>query len=90
MKIFELIPTNGRKSFYGKAKVIEHENGIVSLMSYTTVVCSIDTRKHEFIRHWDGYSLTTMQHINTFRRLYNFESMSRCHWYLNNVVPYTM
>lgn len=37
MKIFELTPTNGRKSFGGKAKVIV-ENGIAKLLSYTTIV----------------------------------------------------
>ena len=41
MKIYELIPTNGRKSFYGKAKVIEN-NGKNFLQSYNTIVCKID------------------------------------------------
>ena len=29
MKIYELAPTDGRKSFYGKAKVIIDNNGTV-------------------------------------------------------------
>ena len=41
MKIYELIPTNGRKSFYGKAKVIECE-GENFLQSYNTIVCKVD------------------------------------------------
>ena len=87
-RIFDLIPDNGRKSFYGKAKVIEHDNGIVSLMSYNTVVCSIDTKSKSFYRHWAGYSLTTMQHINTFRRCYGMKTLSRCQWYCYDTVSY--
>ena len=36
MKIYELTPTNGRKSFYGKAKVIIEDNGTETLYSYDT------------------------------------------------------
>ena len=36
MKTFELNPMNGRKSFYGKAKVIERDNGDIELQSYIT------------------------------------------------------
>lgn len=86
MKMFELIPNNGRKSFYGKAKVIDHENGFVSLVSYSTIVCSIDTKTGEFKKHWNGYSLTTMQHINSFRNMYGLETMSKKHWNLKDTV----
>ena len=34
MKIYDLIPMDGRKSFYGKAKVIEKDNGEKVLQSY--------------------------------------------------------
>lgn len=32
-KVFDLIPTDGRKSFYGKAKVVDN-NGVKTLYSY--------------------------------------------------------
>ena len=39
MKIFELVPRyDTRKSFYGKARVVDHENGTIELQSYGTVV----------------------------------------------------
>lgn len=64
MKIFELKPTNNRKSFYGKANVIEQDNGDIELRSYNTIVARIRNGKLE--RLWDGYSATTMNHINSF------------------------
>ena len=70
MKIYELEPTYGRKSFYGKAKVIEKDNGETVLLSYNTEVCKI-TESGEFIRLWGGYSATTMRHVNSFVQLFD-------------------
>ena len=78
MKIYELIPTNGRKSFYGKAKVIEH-NGEKFLQSYNTIVCKID-KNGKFVKMWDGYSTTTMTHINSFADLFNIKGHGK-KWY---------
>lgn len=65
IKIFELTPTNGRKSFYGKAKVIESENK-VELQSYDTIVAQII----DGVFTVNGkYSLTTNTHIKSFRNL---------------------
>ena len=64
MKIYKLDPNGSSKSFYGKAKVIE-ENGEKFLLSYDTIVCKID-KNDNFIKLWDGYSATTMRHINAF------------------------
>lgn len=88
MKVFELIPNNGRKSFYGKAKVIDSDNGIVSLVSYDTIVCSIDTNKKEFIRHWNSNSMTTTAHINSFRSLYGYRPLTSAQWKNLPVIPY--
>ena len=66
-KIFDL-PVCGSdraKSFYGKAKVIETENGEKVLQSYNTEVCKISCNG-EFVRMWEGYSTTTMRHVNSF------------------------
>lgn len=55
MKIFDL-PVMGydrAKSFYGKAKIIETENGEKVLQSYNTFVCRI-TAAGRFIRMWGG------------------------------------
>lgn len=78
MKIYELIPTNGRKSFYGKAKVIEN-NGENFLQSYNTIVCKVD-KNGKFVKMWDGYSATTMSHINSFTDLFNINGHGK-KWY---------
>lgn len=72
MKIFELPCYDGRKSFYGKAHVIEHENGTKQLKSYDTIVCEIN-RAGEFIMLWTGKTQTTTRHIRSFKRFYNME-----------------
>lgn len=53
------------KSFYGKTLVIEKDNGEKVLQSYNTEVCKV-TSGGEFVRLWDGYSVTTMRHVNSF------------------------
>lgn len=78
MKIYELIPTNGRKSFYGKAKVIECE-GENFLQSYNAIVCKVD-KNGKFVKMWDGYSATTMSHINDFVKLFNIDGGGK-KWY---------
>ena len=69
MKCFELQPIDGRKSFYGKAKVYEREDGAAILKSYETDVCMIDT-SGKFHRFWAGESATTTRHINAFLDYY--------------------
>lgn len=73
MKIYDLPVMQGReKSFYGKAKVIEEDNGEKVLQSYKTRVCRI-TSSGEVVRMWSGYSVTTMRHINNFLILFNVD-----------------
>lgn len=78
MRMFELKPTNGRKSFYGKANVIEKDNGDVELRSYTTIVARI--RNGNFERLWSGYSATTMNHINSFIDAYGISGGGKAWW----------
>lgn len=62
--IFDLPCSDGRKSFYGKAKIIECKEGRY-LQSYNTIVCFL-SYGGTFKKLWDGYSVTTMRHINSF------------------------
>jgi len=78
MKTFELNPMNGRKSFYGKAKVIERDNGDVELQSYDTIVARI--RNGKFERLWSGYSATTMNHINSFIDTFGINGGGKAWW----------
>ena len=66
MKIFELVPRHDtRKSFYGKARVIDHENGTIELQSYNTIVSRCVNGKVEELGKW---SATTTRHQKEFRK----------------------
>ncbi len=65
MKMFNLKPTSGQKSFYNKAKVVQRGDGCAVLKSYDTDVCMIDAAG-QFHRFWSGESATTMRHVNAF------------------------
>lgn len=75
----DIIPYNHQKSFYGKAKQIETKDGFF-LQSYKTIVCFIDKKTNSFHRLWDGYSVTTQKHIDSFRRLNGFSGMGKKEW----------
>lgn len=81
MKIYELSPMGYEraKSFYGKAKVIEKDNGETVLQSYNTEVCKI-TSGGEFVRLWSGYSATTMRHVNSFLQFVGIAGGGKAWW----------
>ena len=79
MKIYDLIPTDGRKSFYGKARVIEKDNGEKVLQSYNTEVCKV-TSGGQFVRLWSEYSATTMRHVNSFLDLVGIAGGGKAWW----------
>ena len=76
MKIYNLNSTT-QKSYYGKAKVIESENKS-ELQSYDTIVCKIE--KGKFVKLWNGYSVTTLNHVNDFRRLFGLSAINKKEW----------
>ena len=66
-KVYNLAPTNGRKSFYGKAKVLMLNNGSEVLQSYNVNI--IEKRKDgTFIRLCDPekLSMATCTHTKSF------------------------
>ena len=65
MKIYDLKPTDGRKSFYGKATVLIENDGTETLYSYNTPIIK-RTLAGEFTRLWDGWSATTGRHVAAF------------------------
>lgn len=66
MKIFELSPRyDTRKSFYGKAHVIDHEDGTIELQSYDTIVSRCINGKVEELGKW---SATTTRHQKEFQK----------------------
>lgn len=74
----ELQPNDNRKSFYGKAKVVQLDNGTVALQSYSTIVGRIENG--EFIRTWSGYSATTMRHVNAFLAAFGLPGGGKSWW----------
>lgn len=65
MRIYDLVPTNGRKSFNGKAKVVEFNDGVKYLYSYNTLMGAIDA-DGKIHRYSDYYSATTNNHVRSF------------------------
>lgn len=64
-KLYELMPTNGRKSFYGKAIIKRFADGSEVLQSYTSDVLK-KTAEGVFVRLWGGWSATTGSHIKSY------------------------
>lgn len=66
MGIYELVPRfDARKSFYGKAHIVDHENGTFELQSYNTIVSRCVNGKVEEL---GKFSNTTTRHQKEFRR----------------------
>ena len=66
MRIYELEPRfDSRKSFYGKANIIDHENGTFELQSYGTIVSRCVNGKVEELGKWSN---TTTRHQREFRK----------------------
>ena len=76
--IIELKPIDSRKSFYGKAKAIVHDNGDIECQSYNTIVARIHNGKFE--RLWDDYSATTMRHVNAFVDTFGINGGGKAWW----------
>lgn len=53
-------------------------NGDIELTSYTTIVARIHNGKFE--RLWNGYSATTMRHINAFLYVYGIQGGGKVWW----------
>lgn len=60
-----------------RAVVISNNHG-THLKSYHTIVCAIING--EFYKTWEGFSSTTMKHINTYRTQNGFNSISKYDW----------
>lgn len=84
-KQYEITPNDGRKSFYGKAKVFVVD-GVEYLQSYNTIVCALRLTSDDcggvFVRCWDGYSATTMRHINAFMERNGLASRGGKSWWM--------
>lgn len=70
MKIYELTARfDARKSFYGKAHIIDHENGVIELQSYNTIVSRCVNGVVEHLGRW---SQTTSRHQKEFEKQFAY------------------
>ena len=75
-----------QKSYYGKAIVKDALYPkcarVYTLQSYETDVCQIigSHGPTQFKRLWDGYSRTTMIHVNEFRWAHGMPALSKKQW----------
>ena len=76
---------DARKSFYGKANVLEQDNSIL-LFSYGTCVCVLYDDKIYLNQHAYDESTTTMRHIKEFLKQYKeiFMESKEIHKNFNN------
>lgn len=65
------------EGFNNRAVIIPTETGAI-LRSYYTNVCEI--KDGEFLKLWEGFSVTTLKHINAFRKHFQLESLSKREW----------
>lgn len=80
MTEYELKPVDGRKSFYGKAKVVVDDHGNKTLYSYGTPVLSLRKVGGTMCRLWRGWSYTTGRHVKAFAGLNKreYEALPYC------------
>lgn len=70
VNVFDLTPRyDSRKSFYGKAKVIDYGSGYMELQSYDTIVSRVNNGKVEHLGKW---SVTTSRHQKEFEKQFSY------------------
>jgi len=70
--IIDIEPTNGRKSFFNKAKIVINENKH-QLLSYNTIICEYNIDNGEFIMIYNNIGSTSRIHLTEFKKLYNIK-----------------
>lgn len=66
-RLYELMPTDGRKSFYGKATVLVADDGTETLFSYNTpIIRREQDGTLTALYNGDKYGNTTSRHVKAF------------------------
>lgn len=68
------------EGFGGRAIIKITDNGNLILQSYYTDVCMYDIKADKFTKLWNGFSVTTLKHINIFRRFLALNTISKREW----------
>lgn len=70
----------GQKSMHGKALEILTSMGY-ELISYATKVARIEVDNGKrLVRLWDGYSATTMRHVNAWLQWHGMNPITKKQW----------
>lgn len=76
-KVLELSTIyDNRKSFYGKAMVLEDTEGNTYLKSYDTIVLKLD-KEGNLYDTWGDYSATTLRHQKEFIRQFTGQKVTK-------------
>lgn len=67
------------KDFGNRALIIPNGNELI-LRSYYTDVCRYNLVTDTFTKTWNGFSVTTLKHINTFRSFLGMNTLSKREW----------
>lgn len=73
----EELKATTQNSYYKKAYVLKDGENLY-LQSYNTIVCGLVEGK--FVRYWDGYSHTTLNHVNDFRIQHGLNRLCKKDW----------
>ena len=66
--------------FGGRAIIkIDHDGSLI-LQSYYTDVCRYNPKTDIFEKTWNGFSVTTLKHINIFRQFLALNTLSKREW----------
>ena len=68
------------EGFGGRAIIKPDNNGNLILQSYYTDVCSYNLKSDKFTKTWNGFSVTTLKHINIFRQFLGLKAISKREW----------
>ena len=68
------------KNICTNCQLVTSENGRFTVFSYETPVLSFDYNGQNMHRLWDGYSVTTMKHINKALDSVVFVKLTKKEW----------
>ena len=66
------------EGFNRRASIRVNEDGTAILTSYYTDVAAI--KNGIFFKLWDGFSATTLKHVNLFREYYGMDALNKRGW----------
>lgn len=65
---------------FNNRATMKRRNGVYTLTSYYTDVCEYNTETVEFFKLWDGFSTTTLKHVNIFSKYLGIPELSKREW----------